>query len=97
MTIPIYSYIVLTIFMELVNWQKGISIIIQDIFNAIGTIIITTTILLYLYILKLYVIFVKAPVTFKNTINSTSLLKYKNFDIKSNILSKFSKTNDNKI
>eukprot|EP00833_Pecoramyces_ruminatium_P008498 jgi/Orpsp1_1/1182530/evm.model.c7180000081662.1 len=37
MRVPTYTYVIFTIFMEIITGLEGINIVIQDLFNAVGT------------------------------------------------------------
>jgi len=79
MTVPVYTYTVFTIIMKIVDMQDEIAVTVQDLFNAFGTIIITTITIIFLYIIKIYDVFIKSSMTPINTITakSTELFKAK--------------------
>ncbi|ORX49719.1 hypothetical protein BCR36DRAFT_328050, partial [Piromyces finnis] len=61
MTIPTYAYIVITTVLEVLNMENEISVVIQDLFNGFGTIIIIIITIIYIYVIRLYSIFYKIP------------------------------------
>jgi len=58
LVIPIYVYVLFTTIIEIFNFNDSISVIVQDLFGSIGTIVINSVTLLYLYIFKFYSIYV---------------------------------------
>jgi len=58
LAIPVYVYVLFTTLIEVFNFNDGISVIVQDLIGSIGTIVINSVTLLFLYILKFYSIYV---------------------------------------
>ncbi|OUM63509.1 hypothetical protein PIROE2DRAFT_9926 [Piromyces sp. E2] len=52
MSVPIYTYLLFIVIMEIINKEDKISIVILDIFNAFGTTVNIVVTLLFLYIIK---------------------------------------------
>jgi len=62
LAIPVYVYVLFTTLIQIVNFNDEISIVVQDPFGTIGTIINNFIILLYLYIFKFYTIYVRVTI-----------------------------------
>jgi len=61
--VPMYTYIVYTLLIEVIHTQDGISVFIQDFFNALGIIITSLVTLYYIFIIKLIDIIHDSPLT----------------------------------
>lgn len=86
---PIYAYVLTMVFIEIISLEKGINIVVQDLFIAIGTIIHTIFVIHFIYIKKFYYIIFGMDVDFNsimvttNTKSSNPMLSNKNMIIKS--------------
>lgn len=58
MRVPTFTFIIFKILMKFIT-NEGINIVIQDFFNAFGTITITIIVLYYLFITKFYEIYIE--------------------------------------
>jgi predicted outer membrane repeat protein len=71
LVVPVYVYVLFTIIIEVVNIEEDISIKIQDLFAEIGTIINTFVVLFYLYIDKLYSVYIAIEIENEKTRKSS--------------------------
>ena len=68
-------YVLFATIIEIFNFNDSISVIVQDLFGSIGTIITNSVILLYLYIFKFYSIYVHKTIEMsrsKSSVNSSN-------------------------
>lgn len=72
MTIPVYTYILFTLLMEIINAQTGISLNVQDLFSVIGTTINTFITIHFLYTVKFYNLHERKYIESKNSLAKAS-------------------------